>query len=143
VREKDHGASLNILAEELAQASSITVSLDGVIFDDGTFAGPDSTGFFARVKAMLDAEHDLLTEMDLSLKEHKTPAAVFRHIEEVAQGPAVQPRPDSPPDDIYNYYKARYAKRFLRAKGTSADEQFIAGALQPLRKPWLKLRKQD
>jgi hypothetical protein len=143
VRENDQGASLNILADELAQASSITVSLDGVIFDDGTFAGPDSTGFFGRVKAMLDAEHDLLTEMDLSLKEHKTPAAVFRHIEEVARGRAVQPRPDSPADEVYNYYKNRYAKKFLRAKGTLGDDQLIAGALQPLRKSWLKLRKQD
>lgn len=143
VREKDQGASLNVLAEELAQASSITVSLDGVIFDDGTFAGPDSTGFFSRVKAMIDAEHDLLTEMELSLKEHKTPAAVFRHIEEVAQGPAVQLRPDSQPDELYNHYKSRYAKKFLRAKGAIGDEQFIAGALQPLRKPWLKLRKKD
>ena len=35
------------VAQEIAkQFSKVTIAVDGVFFDDGTFVGPDTTGFF-------------------------------------------------------------------------------------------------
>ena len=127
---------------ELAKYTDVTVSLDGVFFDDGTFVGLDATGFFAIVKAEADARHDLLNEIALGLTQAgKSKEEVFRHVERIAEAPAPDVGSDSAPTDFYNFYKKQYAAQVLRMRQAFGDERGLAATLQPLRKPWIKLRK--
>ncbi|MBI2678383.1 MAG: hypothetical protein HYX28_06350 [Candidatus Koribacter versatilis] len=49
--------------KELSQLKGISVSVDGAFFEDGTFVGPDRSGFFSAFKAEFNAKQDLLTEI--------------------------------------------------------------------------------
>ncbi len=140
----DRDALLRRYLAELAKYTDVTVSLDGVFFDDGTFVGPDTTGFFSVVKAEVDARRDLLNDIALGLTRlGKSKEEVFRHVEKVAGGPDVAVGSDSTPTDFYNFYKKRYAAQVLRMSQAFGDEKGLAAALQPLRKPWVQLRKRS
>jgi hypothetical protein len=139
----DHRVLQDVLVNELKQASSLTVSLEGAFFDDGSFVGPDSTGFFDRVKAILEAEHDFLAEISLGVKERQDTGAIFRHIQELANTSTAPLGPAATPGDLYAHYKKRYASKLLRARGYVDDERLIARTLLPLRKKWLMPHKQE
>lgn len=44
----------------LAWTSSVTITLDGAFFEDGSFVGPNASQFFENTKAIIDAQHDML-----------------------------------------------------------------------------------
>ena len=46
--------------EQFGKYSDVTVSIDGAFFDDGTFVGPNTTGFFEEIAAQVKARRDLL-----------------------------------------------------------------------------------
>jgi hypothetical protein len=136
--------SLRRHVSELAKYSEITVSIDGAFFDDGTFVGPDTTGFFAQTKAMIDAKSDLLNEMNLQLgKTNASREEVFSQVEATAKLPDINLNSKSTPTDYYNYYKKSYADEMLRVRQTLGDDKALTSALHPLRKPWPKLRKKQ
>ena len=60
-READKRARMNL--DNLAKAREIRASLDCAAFDDGQFAGPDSLGAFARLRAEREAEIAFLDEV--------------------------------------------------------------------------------
>jgi len=50
-------------ARQLSESVKVIVSIDGVLFADGTFVGPDSQGYFGSLKAEIDARRDLVEEI--------------------------------------------------------------------------------
>jgi hypothetical protein len=50
-------------SRELAQSSKISVSIDGAVFEDGSFVGPDETGFFLHIQSEMTAKGDLYREL--------------------------------------------------------------------------------
>ncbi len=63
---------------------TIVISLDAVVFDDGTTIGPDSKQWIARWKAHIDAERDVYTAV-----AHSNPAAVHGVLESFSM-PAIE-----------------------------------------------------
>lgn len=140
----DQRELLRRYVSELAKYAEITVSIDGAFFDDGTFVGPDSTGFFAQTKAMIDAKSDLLNEINLELsRPSASREEVFSKVAAAASQPEINLNSSSTPIDYYNFYKKSYADEILRAKQVSGEDKALALALRPLRKPWPKLHKKQ
>lgn len=138
----DRQALLRRYGAELAKYTDITVSIDGVFFDDGTFAGDDTTGFFNMVRAEVDARRDLLNDVALGLSQlHKSKDEVFRYVETVANQPEVDIVSNATPTQFYNFYKKRYATELLRLRRSVGDDKALAVSLNPLKKVWLKLEK--
>jgi len=129
-------------ASELSKYVNVTVSIDGAFFDDGTFVGDDSTGFFAATNAQVEARHDLLNEMALGLSKN-TKREVFNQVEVVADQPDVTLTSDSTPTDHYNFWKKFYAKNVLAIRNTYGEENGMTAALYPRQKPWRKLQKKE
>ncbi|HVF55788.1 MAG TPA: hypothetical protein VM934_06535 [Pyrinomonadaceae bacterium] len=145
------GAGINIQAmrqryhAELAKFTDITVSLDGVFFDDGTFVGPDTTGFFDMVKAEVVAKRDLLSDIALGLSQlHKSKDEVFRHVQKIANQPDVDIGSGSTPTEFYHFYQKSYADQILRVRAALGDDdKTLTITLRPLKKEWRKLRKKQ
>jgi len=57
--------------KSLANYSSATFSMDGVLFDDGTVIGADTSGFFDRVKSIRDGRHDLLMRVANGINDNE------------------------------------------------------------------------
>jgi hypothetical protein len=141
VRRKDVAAVINITNSELESYKSITVSIDGAFFEDGSYVGPDTTDFFAKLQAILDAKRDLLQEISFRHTRSASPQEIFDYVGEIANGPDVPLRDDASTTDHYNFYKKVFAGEVVRTRQTLGDEKAVAAVLQPLRKPWPRLRK--
>jgi len=140
-RERVHAAKLDRLNKELAQSTGLTVSVDGVFFADGTFVGPNTTGFFEKVKALQRAKHDLLLEIQNGARRGKAESELFNEVEALTKGPKLRLGPRSTVDDYYNYHKRRYAAELLRMRNATGAESAIERTLQSLEQGWPELRR--
>lgn len=133
--------ALQLLNTELGRYASITVTLDGALFDDGTFVGPDASGFFGAVKAEVDAKFDLLAEIRNGRLRGKSEEEIFRTIDEAAGGPDVSLGPDSTADDYYKLHKKIFAQELLGYGQAVGRRLAMTRALKQLEKPWVRVRK--
>lgn len=140
-QDANQTARLNELSAELEQCTNITVSIDGVFFEDGTFVGPDNTGFFAQVKAHVDAKYDLLREVELSIKNNKGLEDFLNYVEQLANKPNGRRGPKATPDDHYNFYKKRFAEEFVGVQRNHGRDEAIAAAIRQVNRPWPMLQK--
>jgi hypothetical protein len=126
------------------QFSQLTVSLDAAFFDDGTFVGPDTTNFFEQAKAVIDAKRDFLNELEAarskSVPERET---FYVHLQETASERTDFIDAKSTPTDYYNYFKNLAAGEFLQMKKVQGEDNAVAMALRPTKKPWVTLRKKN
>lgn len=135
---KTYLENLNV---EMAQYVSITVTLDGVFFSDGTFVGPDSTGFFDRVKSTRDAKLDFLLNIKNGLQQGKSTEQVFEQIETVAKQPEIKGGPRLTPTEHYNKAMKEETKALLRMKNIVGSSKALNTALQSIGTQYPELRK--
>jgi hypothetical protein len=83
----------------LANYTDITVSIDGVFFEDGTFVGPDTTNFFAQAQAVVAAKRDLPQQISDQLQSKKQPMEIYKTLEEVTARAAATLDANSTQDD--------------------------------------------
>ncbi len=124
---------------DLQNYKSMTVSFDGVFFEDGTFIGPDTTGFFATVEAYVNAKRDLLQEINFAVGRNRSLDEIFSYIEELASSPL--PDRKLSQADLYNLYKKMYAEEALRMRAVSNGRRAVEIELQQYQKKWPKLKK--
>ena len=134
-------ASIEDTREELASYTGITVALDGVFFDDGAFVGPDSTGYFLKVKALRDARRDLYLELKRSRSQGQPSVQALQRVEEIASDPAGTPRSSMAPDDYYKRCRKDAALELLRIRTASGDDKAVEHAIKLLNNKWLDLKK--
>jgi len=107
------------LARLLDSTTSVTVSLDGAFFDDGTFVGPDTTNFFANVEAEFAAQRDVSEMVIQGVSEKRNSAEIAKQIEEIAKEPKLKRYDDPALNDHYNQFAKTYANDLLRVKEIS------------------------
>jgi len=129
----------DVVVPELRGYAEMRVSVDGVFFDDGTFVGPDTTQFFNKVQANIDAKRDLLEEISFAVEHGLRMSKIFKNVQEVASSPDVISFTTQA--DYYNLHKKRYAEEVLRMRSVLGDNRAIAQALRSLTRPWPRLRK--
>jgi hypothetical protein len=122
VANQGYRAYLQSVASQLSHGE-LTVTLDGAFFNDGTFVGPDRTGYFEIFKAEVTAKHDLLIRVVNASKAGQGLAQVASEIE--SSLPASRqddPRPGTTPAEHYQYYKNFYAREFLGVRNKLGDQ---------------------
>lgn len=133
--------SLSNERTELTKYTNITITIEGAFFEDGTYVGPDDTGFFAKVDAVLNAKRDLYSEAAQIRTRGANPDRVFKKFQDLADGPSVT-FPSSPTKvEVYEKYKKDTATELLRLRSSSGDTQVADFATQMLKHDWPKLRK--
>lgn len=141
LRRPSEANALKLLNAELAGYVSITVSLDGAFYEDGTFVGPDKTGFSDVVKAQVEAKSDLLQEVKTSFERGVPMNRIFESLEETAATEDVTLGVNAMASDYYRSFRRTYAKEMAAEKKVVGDIKTVEGAVQGLNKPWTKLRK--
>jgi hypothetical protein len=124
--------------------AQVTVSIDAAFFEDGTFVGPNTTGFFEQAKAVIDAKRDFLNELEGARSKSKPERESFyARLQETASQRTDFIDAKSTPTDYYNCFKNLAASEFLQMKKTQGEENAIAMVLRPARKPWVSLHKKN
>lgn len=129
------------IANQLSESTIVTASLDGVLFVDGTFVGPDTMNYFPRLRAEVEASTDLNTEIAKLMDNSVGPEAVINRIEAVAHTQldgAPQPRGKDP---NYLMMRTRYASRLLGMRKARGDRVVFDFVRAEADKPHVSLRK--
>jgi hypothetical protein len=129
-------------AQEISREfSKVTISLDGLFFDDGTFLGADTTGFFTEVKSQMDAQYEVLSEVESGLRSGAKVEEILRKLEQIA-GPPMPELGVSPSRTEYmNFFRILFAKNVLGMKNVFGTDKAIEDVHQQLSKPWVHLRR--
>ncbi|MFN2492959.1 MAG: hypothetical protein ABR501_08755 [Pyrinomonadaceae bacterium] len=149
LQQLDQSSVVTQARDELSRITSITVSIDGAFFDDGTFVGPNDTKYFEQVRGQLDAKHDLLQAIIKRLREGMKPNEIMTYLEQSSvslHAPEEPPLLDPKPAHIYNYYRKMYQDQILEMrKGANGDDELTLRRVFALDEPkrFLKLKKLD
>jgi hypothetical protein len=140
---EDIGTELDeaALAEVRAACPIMTVTLDGIFFDDGTFIGPDTTKFFDRVKTQMDARYELLKGVQNQLEAGKDPTDVFRGLEQIRDHEGQSQGGEMATKELRSYFRNKYALDVLGKKQMWGPEKALEDVQQMVSRPWAKLRK--
>ena len=138
---EEANAELNeaAIAQVTAACPIMTVTADGVFFDDGTFIGPDTTDFFARVKTQMDARYEILETVRNKLTLGKTPDEVFRGLEQIRDREGHDDVGETM--DLHEYFRKLFARDILGKKELWGPDKAIREVQRQLSKPWVNLRK--
>ncbi|HEU4712053.1 MAG TPA: hypothetical protein VFS76_10840 [Pyrinomonadaceae bacterium] len=130
--------------QQFQSYSDVTVSIDAAFFDDGTFVGPDTTGFFNQVSAVAKAKRDLLGAVGSQPRSNREARdQIYHDLEQsVTQAPEGLDS-NSTPADYYNYFRKLYASEILRMKSIYGEEKALDLAIQPLNRNWVHLKKSE
>jgi hypothetical protein len=135
------GHLLARIVKDLSGYASMTASLDGAFFDDGTFVGPNSTGFFEQVVALRDARRDLLNEIDSKGKSGANHGKIFSELQSLTEKTRIKLGKSSTLIDYYNKFKADFAEQVIRINKISGSEEALKFALESSGRSWPTLRK--
>jgi len=158
----DDAFSRSLIGKVLTEATSVTVSVDLVFFEDGTFVGDDKSNFFDKVKADIDAQYDLYTEVAVAQNEGKMLDEIFARVGEVAAAkqrskdwnPSIESQGGKQRSDEAASTARRYSDEYDRAKASYAQElmgmrdalgakEAISQKMQILEKPRKVLRRRN
>jgi hypothetical protein len=129
------------VAEMRAACPEMTITLDGVFFDDGRFVGPDTIGFFNYVETHVAMRREMFQKVLTELKSGKTPTAVFRGLEQIVNSESTEPTGES--GISRTEFRKLFARDVLGMKNTWGEEKAIEKIQLQLSKPWLKPRKSE
>ena len=128
-------------AETPQACTSMTVTADGIFFDDGTFIGPDTTGFFTAVKSQMDARYEILRGVQNELKAGKKAGEIFRGLERIRDQEDVKLGDRPTADEFRSYFRNMFARDVLGKKELWGADKAIEDVQLQLSKPWVNLRK--
>ncbi|PYS88077.1 MAG: hypothetical protein DMF64_21400 [Acidobacteria bacterium] len=131
---------LQILKTELRNYTEITVNLDGLFFDDGSFIGTDNK-YYGEIKASVDASNDVLKEIESGIQEGKSANEIFKSIEEAANGPDIRLSSASTSRDHYLYEKKLSAQEILNIRKYKGDAKAFEHVRMRLGRTWPVIHK--
>ena len=129
------------VADFQAVCPTITITLDGVFFDDGTFIGPDTNDFFAKVKTQMDVRHEVLQGVQSDLKAGKNPTEVFKGLEQMRDRERHMSGGEMTMNDLRSFYRHMFARDVLGMKEMWGADGAIANVQRQLSRNWVTLRK--
>lgn len=127
-RDRDRLARLsNSTNKQLKNVVSITVSIDGVVFDTGEFIGPDTTRFYKRIRAFVNAKKDLVDSINKGRADKKEAADILTGLSsKIRNSPFMLSNTnDTEYDQAYDAYFKRFVKELDNIKDVNDDQAII------------------
>jgi len=141
--EKNETALIEMFSSELGRADTLTVTLDAAVFDDGTFAGPDSFGYFEQLQSLIRAKRELLQIALSGTQQGRPLGELFNDFEASAQNDSGNIAPQSrTAAEYYAFYKKQFAREILRIReATGDDKKALWRVTKPLDYRWTNLHR--
>ncbi len=138
------GGGSNITAK-LSASVKVAVSIDGVLFADGLYVGPDANNYFELFRGQVEADRDLASEIDRLVNDGATPETIANHLRKAAHTQSDEVQIPAGEDPQYSFGKwmqrRSYAAVLLLMREKNGDQPILDRVRAELRKPEIKLRK--
>jgi hypothetical protein len=127
-------------ARQLSESVKVTVSVDGVLFVDGRFVGPDTRDFFGSLKAEIEARNEVFAEIARALNGD---SEAMKRLERLAGGDSesMQMSGDRNDSSDGQSVKVRLARNTLAIRKDLGDQTVLKRINAELNKPRIELRK--
>ena len=125
-------------ARQLAESVKVTVSVDAILFVDGTFVGPDTRNFFGSLKAELETINEVFTEAAQALNGD---SEAMRHIEVLAGDRKGVQMPVGENSGNNQLAREQYARMILGMRKKLGDKTALERINAELSKPRINSRK--
>lgn len=130
--------------ETVQDCASTTVIADGIFFDDGTFIGPDTNGFFTEVKSQMDARYEIFRGVQNDLESGKKADEIFKELARICDLEGIGPgelgeRPTA--EKFRSFFRGLFARDVLGMKEVFGVDKTLEDVQLKLSKPWVTLRK--
>src|SRR5690242_5920247 len=102
-------------------------------FDDGTFVGPDTFGFFDRLKGQVEAKRNLRAFISKSLELHMTESEIYKEIERTAGLDVKEPSGLTTAGEYADYFTRFFAQNLLAQRKFYGDSATLQKAAQSQR----------
>lgn len=133
------------ITDQLSDSTSVKVSIDGVLFVDGTYVGPDVNNYLERFKGQIEAKRELATEIAQLVDNGAKPNALIKHLEKVANTQSDDVRIPPGEDPEYSFgkwvHKSSYARLLLLMQKERGDQAVLERVRAELAKPQIELRR--
>jgi hypothetical protein len=128
--DPDYQRLLQKLSKRLGEALDVSVTLDGAIFEDGSFNGPNASHLLEHFVAELRAKQNLTENIVKAVQQGKTLSEVARDIQVSVSGsrPKLSTASDGTINGYNEYYSFLYASKFLTVYRNSGEESALAWA---------------
>lgn len=138
-RTNDVNPFISKVTEQLNQATDITVSVESVLFDDGSFVGPSGDEEFVKLKASITAKHDLLKTISGSVNRERIQLdEVFTLVARIADQDVPVPTPGSAFGVYYNFFRKLQAQEIMSSRrAVGNDTKAISIFLHRLDHKWI------
>src|SRR5260370_13748709 len=138
----------NVRQELLKSATAITVSIDGLVFSDGTFTGSDKYQLILNTKALVDAKRELAKRIDSSIKRNENTVELFRQLDLLAKNPTASLR-SSPTmssdvkdyERLYSGYMQITIGELFQIRDAQGSEEEIKCSQEDFHRPWPSLHQ--
>ena len=134
----------------LESISIITVSVDGVLFDDGTFVGKDENFFFDFMRGRIQARRDLLNQVEDARKADQNDKEILSMllpvIPETKRGLTLKSDDGSAGESFQSGYKASLTslrKELMIRRSKMSDSLVLHGLQSTKLSNFITLRKLD
>jgi len=138
------GGSYDVV-RQLSDCVKVTVSIDGVLFVDGTYVGPDTNNYFELFRGQIDANRVLENEIDRLVSDGATPERIKNHLRKISNTQSSEVKIPSGEDAQYSFGKwmqqKRYATLLLLMTEKKGHQTVLDHVRAELTKPQIKLRK--
>lgn len=121
-------ADLQSHLDTLRTSSDLTISLDGAFFDDGTFVGPDQSGFFDRFKAQVTAKQDVMNQVLDGVAKGQSVESIADQLKASVPstgGLLERTLQTATPADWYQFFRSRDVSSFLSTRAAYGDDKAV------------------
>jgi uncharacterized protein affecting Mg2+/Co2+ transport len=130
----------------LAASENISVSIDGVVFEDGTFVGNDKNFFLAGFQATIQARKDFTKKIQDAGKLKKNASETFAGLQSLASDKPAAPEKFNSETEKFDYtYKIELrnlAEEALRKKQKLSESEIIEEITSRDTNGWTRLSKE-
>ena len=127
-------------ARQFSESTKVTISVDGVLFVDGTFVGPDTRGYFQTLKAEIEARRDLFEEVARGLAGD---SEAMKRVELLAnrKSNGRESAADRQQSTYYDMLQQTTASVIMARRERFGDKAVLESMNAELSKPRVNLRK--
>ena len=138
------GESSNI-TDQLLNIVKVRVSIDGVLFTDGTYVGPDTNNYFELFRGQIEANRDLDSEIEHLVNNGARTEAIMNHLKKLSNTQSSEVQIPAGEDSQYSLgkwmQKRSYAKLLLVMREKKGDQAVLDHVRAELSNPQIKLQK--
>jgi hypothetical protein len=103
-------------------ASSMSIAVDTIVFDDGTSVGANATHTSERFQAQLSAEHDLKLNIHRQRARIVNPSEIFDYLGQISSTVSPPSAASATSADWYRYYTHLAAQNILRIRDAAGND---------------------